>query len=437
LHALRRTAWQKAFHTILFSVVLLAIASETGLTLPGLRHAAFAAPGWEGVPSLPPEYGRDVESWWSDHPFNPDSVSFAPTIDSPQPQVDVRAQYNGDIQAAIDALPASGGTLYFPAGTYEGTFSLIGRSHVHLLGEPGAVIRSEGTHTLAGCELSVNYAAFAQKVLARTPDALDCLVNNRIRDIYVKGLTFDGAGRSLQAIRISAAQDIVFDDVTLKGYSDPQNLHRGLVSGNASLENIWFRNVNFVGRERFALYLDGLHGGGVINSTIENGFGSGGLLFLTNDDFSRDYNGDGLIDRSEQRSAQYVVVYGNQFAGGIDNAVTAMGRNLLVKKNVVASPIVSLVRFDAKSSHVDARLVYEYTDNRVVENRVRSVRELVMISAAPDCPLTVNCARSGQYQVRKNVVETLSSFRDIVTETGPIAGPNLRSENCIAEPACP
>ena len=97
----------------------------------------------------------------------------------------------------------------------------------------------------------------------------------------------------------------------------------------------------------------------------------------------------------------------------------------------------SLVRFDAKSSHVDAGLVYEYTGNRVVENRVRSVRELVMISAPPDCPLTVNCARAGQYQIRKNVVETLASFRDIVTEVGPIDGPNLNIENCIADPACP
>lgn len=434
-------AWSKVIHALALTAMFLVIAAAAGMMLPALRYAAFAAPEWDGVPRLSPDYGRDVESWWSDHPFNPESVNYTPTIRSPMPQVDVRTQYDGNIQAALDALPESGGTLYFPAGTYEGTFSLIGRSHVHLLGEVGAVIRSESTHTLAGCDLSVNYAAFAQQVLARTPGALECVVGNRIRDIYVKGLTFDGAGRSLQAIRISAAQDIVFDDVTFQGYSDPQNLHRGLVSGNASLENVWFREVHFVGRERFAVYLDGLHGGGVINSRIEEGFGSGGLLFLTNDDFSRDYNGDGRIDRSEQRMAQYVVVYGNEFAGGINNAVTAMGRELLVKKNVVTSPIVSLVRFDAKSSHVDARLVYEYTGNRVTENRVRSVRELVMISAPPDCPLIVNCARVGQYQIRNNVVETSVSFRGVVTEVGTsvasVDGLNLSSENCIAEAECP
>ena len=125
--------------------------------------------------------------------------------------------------------------------------------------------------------------------------------------------------------QISPAQDAIFNGVTLQNYVNPGNHPRGLVSGNASLENIWFRGVRFVGRERYALYLDGLHGGGVIGSLVENGFSGGGLLFLTNDDFSCDYNGDGQVTLSEQRMSQHVVVYGNTFAGGTYDAISATG----------------------------------------------------------------------------------------------------------------
>ncbi|MGE3269086.1 MAG: hypothetical protein AB7P40_10085, partial [Chloroflexota bacterium] len=205
--------------------------------------------------------------------------------------------------------------------------------------------------------------------------------------------------------------------------------------------NVWFRGVRFIGRERYALYLDGLHGGGVIGSLIENGFSGGGLLFLTNDDFSRDYDANGTIDPPEQRMSQYVVAYGNTFSGGTYDVVSATGSRILVKNNVVTGTLVTLANFQAKSSHIDSRLTYAYTGNRVVGNRVRQASQLVEVQAPPTCPMTVNCALAGEYQVRENIVETSGIFQQLVKEIpsayGQIVGPNVTVDNCVGSASCP
>jgi len=398
-------------------------------------------PPWNGVPSLPPDYSLDVETWWRDHPFNPESPDYAPTVASPSHQVNVLTQFGGNIQAAIDALPPGGGTLFFPAATYEGTFRLVAQNHVHFVGEPGAVIRSTADHKILGCASAEDYGTFALLVHMRDPAALACATTSRIRDIYIAGLTFDGAGVALQGFQISAAQDIVFDGVTLQNFLNPGNHHRGLVSGNSSLENIWFRSTRFVGRERFALYLDGLHAGGVINSVIENGFSGGALLFLTNDDFSRDHDRSGTVEVREQRTARYVVAYGNTFLGNSYDLFRATGSDLLVKNNTATGSIVTLATFHAKSSHIDANLRYNYLGNRVVGNRLRQVQQLVEIEAPPTCPFITNCARIGAYQVRDNLIELNHGFRQLVKEVsnsfGIVEGPNVTTGNCVGSATCP
>ncbi|MGE3269083.1 MAG: carbohydrate binding domain-containing protein [Chloroflexota bacterium] len=401
---------------------------------------AFAAAAWDGVPTIPVDYDHDVELWWNTHPFNPASPSYAPEISSPAYQVNVRTQFNGSIQSAINSLPASGGTLYFPAGTYTGGFNLTGKKHVHFIGENGTVITSGMQNYILGCSMASDYPTFSSKVQQRDPSAIACATTGRIQDVYIKNITFDGAGSALVGIYMAAARDIVLDHVTFQNYRDPGNFHRGIVTGNALLDNIWVRDSLFVGRERYALYLDGVHGGGVINSVVENNFGAGAFLFLTNDDFSRDIDGNGRIDLPEQRTSQHVVVYGNQIKNSTYDLISAAGRQILIKDNVTTGSVASVANFQSKSSHIDANLTYEYKGNRVVGNRVQQARQLAEIQGAPTCPMSTNCARFGEYQVRDNVVVSASTFqqpaKEINTAYSTIETPNVVSNNCVASNSC-
>jgi hypothetical protein len=203
---------------------------------------------WDGVPSLSPNFSQDVETWWTAHPFNPDSSQYRPNITSPTPVVNVLTQHGGNIQSAIDALPATGGTLNLPAGTYTSSFSLLGKSNVHIISDTGALIRTSSESHIAGCAEALDYPAFARDVIAREPVEYACATSNRIRNIYLRNITFDGANVSQSALLIRAARDTVFDNVTFQNYVDPGSGHTGLVNGSAMLDNIWFRNSRFVGR---------------------------------------------------------------------------------------------------------------------------------------------------------------------------------------------
>ncbi|MGE3912194.1 MAG: carbohydrate binding domain-containing protein [Chloroflexota bacterium] len=439
--------YRRFFRSAVLTALVVVLLNLIGLQPPGFggdtfTQSAYAAPPWNGVPHVTVDYTRDVEAWWHDHPFNPESPNYAPNISSPANQVNVRTQHGGNIQAAIDALPASGGTLFLPAGNYSGNFRLVARSNVHFRGEAGTVISVTGNegNRIAGCELANNYSMFGAYVQARVPEALTCATDGRIRNLYFKDLVFDGGGSAIEAFDMSAAMDIVFDGVTFQNFRDPGAGHPGIISGNAVLDNIWIRNSRFVGREQYAVYFDGLHGGGVINSVIENGFSRSALLFLTNDDYSRDYDGDGTIRLPEQRMSQHVVVYGNTFAGGTYDLVSATGRQILVMANTISTPVVTVAYFQAKSSAVDASVTYEFTGNRIVRNYLRTVHQFIEMTGPPQCPKVTNCAKIGQYQIRDNVVESAANYVQPATlrpsSYGQIIGPHVVSGNCIADPTC-
>ncbi|MCC7372909.1 MAG: carbohydrate binding domain-containing protein [Chloroflexi bacterium] len=425
---------------LLFTLFGFTGIAPGNLSLTGSADPALAAAPWNGVPHITVDYTKDVETWWASHPFNPESPAYAPNITSPANQLNVRTQYGGNIQAAIDALPATGGTLFFPAGAYNGNFRLVGKSNIHFRGETGSVIRGTGQNRIAGCALADDYSTFGAYIQARVPEALLCATTGRIKNLYFKDLVFDGGGVASEAFDMSAAMDIVFDNIVFQNFKDPGVGHPGIISGNAVIDNIWVRNSRFVGQEQYAMYLDGIHGGGVINSTIENGFSRSAFLFLTNDDYSRDYDGDGTIEVPEQRMSQHVVVYGNTFAGGTYDLVSATGRNILIMANTIAVPVVTVANFQSKSSAVDARLTYEYFSNRVVRNYFRSIHQFIEISPPPQCPKVTNCAKIGQYQIRDNVVESAANYvRPATASTstyGTVTGPNTVSGNCIADPAC-
>ena len=396
---------------------------------------------WEGVPDLPINYTEDALTWWSKHPFNKESVNFRPEISSPVNQINVLTEYNGDIQAAIDALPLSGGTLIFPEATYSGTFNLIDRDNIHFLGQGNPVLNLTGEIIIAGCQISTVYADISAQVAAKNPTAVECITTGRTKNIYFNNLTFDGMNTQLQAMSISASKDIVFDTVTFQNFVDPKTHHRGLVSGNAVLDNIWFRNVRFAGKERYALYLDGLHGGGVIDSQIDGPFGSGGLLFLTNDDLSRDYNNNGSLEMGELRTANHVAVAYNTFSGYLYNGIAIMGRDSIVYKNTMLATIGNaFVSIESKSSHVDRNLIYKYIGNMVINNKVKNVKYFTQVFASPTCPLGVNCAVQGQYTVKDNLIENASNFLQLVRESntsfGTVSGPNVVSGNCVNDINC-
>jgi hypothetical protein len=83
------------------------------------------------------------------------------------------------IQAAIDALPATGGTVFIPAGRYvlDGMIH-INRSHVALRGEPGTLLfLGDGVkqpNLLIGSDVEA-------------PGKTD-----KIRDVFISGIEFDG-----------------------------------------------------------------------------------------------------------------------------------------------------------------------------------------------------------------------------------------------------
>ncbi len=396
---------------------------------------------WNGVPDLPINYSQDVKTWWDAHPFNKESPNYRPDITSPANQVNVQTQFGGNIQAAINSLPASGGTLIFPAGTYSSTFQLIDRDNIHFIGQGNVVINLTAEAVIAGCQMSTVYADISAQVAAKNPTAIECITTGRTKNIYFKNLTFDGMNARLQAISISASKNILFDDVTLQNFVDPLDHHRGLVSGNAVLDNIWFRNTHFVGKERFALYLDGLHGGGVIESVVEGNFGSGGFLFLTNDDLSRDYNNNGTLEMGELRTANHVVVAYNTYAGPVFNGANFTGRDSMVYKNTSLNTIGNaLGYFDSKSSHVDKNLVYDYYGNMVIGNKTKGVKYLMEIKASVTCPLLTNCSHEGRYTVTDNLVEGAGNFvkavNEVNTEFGSILPTNKTANNCINDPAC-
>jgi hypothetical protein len=399
------------------------------------------APAQAGVPSVPITYGEDVEAWWARHPFNPQNPSSVPIggITSPEPVLNVRSGFDGNVQAAIDALPAAGGTLYFEPGTYTGEFVLTGRSNVHFVGANGAILRPGSKPTMgqiAGCQLALDYGAFTRAVrLAHDPQhdrALAC-VRDRARNIYFRNLIFDGAERANTALELHAVADVLFDQVTLRNFVNPRVSHGGLIDGSAMLDNVWCRGCHFVGQQQWAQYLDGLHGGGVINSRIENGFAVGGLLYLTNDDYSNRLTDENTWQPQEIRTGAYIVVYGNTFAGGNYQGLGMAARNVLVARNVVEGPLArGFAGFDTKSSMINPELVYEYYGNKVIGNRTQDLSGLAGFNQETGThnPAWNNRARIGRYTVKDNVVEDARQPLTLVHELGRVDGPNTVENNC-------
>ncbi|MBI2443192.1 MAG: carbohydrate binding domain-containing protein, partial [Candidatus Levybacteria bacterium] len=371
-----------------------------------------------GIPKVDPNYGEDVETWWANHPMNPASPNGIPIggIESPSPQVNVQQEFNSDIQAAINALPATGGTLFFEPGTYQHNFTLVGKSNIHFISSGGATIlggRPQDTGhptdpfgTIATCPQAADYDGFIDKITIKSDPlyqaTVDCAMNRK-GNIYFKNLIFDGQNTAISALRLAATRDIVFDNVTFQNFIK-ELPHYAPVIGHEIINNVWFRNVTFRPTGIYAIYMDGLHGGGVINSRVESGFNSGNFLILTNDDVTRDLNNDGVYDAEEQRISDYIVLQGNTIATG-DSVVAATAGHVLIKNNTTGG-VNRLAIFDTRHA-TDKPVIYTYYGSKILNNvtqevYVNYIEFRSLLPASGTC--SPYCGKLGKYTIKDNVI---------------------------------
>jgi len=418
-----------------------AIASAMLASLVAVATAAH-----QGVPRIDPDYTVEVDQWWTTHPFNPESPKYDPLIVSPEPVV--RLASGQSIQDAIDKLPEGGGTIRLGPGAYGG-FQLIARSNVHIIADGKVVVK--GAFRYAGNRWAVDYGSYDRAVSRR---------GNRIKEVweahkrptrnyYIKGITFDGGGTRTTAIVLQRVYDVVIDDCVFENFHNPKAHHPGTILGHEGLNNVWCRNCTFRGAGVFASYLDGAHGSGMINCTVEIDRYNGGFLYLTNDDFTEDINENGRTDREEERTAKYIVVYGCTYNG--DNrggcALQVTGENVLFVKNKVNGTLRYLVGCDPRWTDSDPEICYRFYGFKVIGNAVKAVTDAVLLSrnlALISCPPHIKMApRMGKATIQGNTLESCPRLLKEITlphpdmrkegaRTAEFDGPNVLRDNTVA-----
>lgn len=384
------------------------------------------------VPAADINFEESVTAWWLRHPLNPEGPNFSPVILSPSFVMDVEA--GADLGSVIAALPESGGTIRLAPGTYNGDFKIVGRSDIHLIAPQGAVFMVRRGLIIAGSEESIDYDDFNQGFKQRIPEYINGWFNP-IENVYLKNITFDGAGEALGAIHIKTSNGVMIDSCVFKGMSDPLTGHGALVNAHAGADSVWIRNSHFIGSQRWAVYFDGGYGSGIIDSVIRSNF-YGGILWLCNEDFSMDFDDKGYFTKEERRNMQYAVVYGSRFEGGLHTGISATGNDLLVRKNEAEGFIRFFTFFNPKTSLINPHLVHHCYNLYVEANTVHDVEVLAYFNHELDevYPGWDNKSRIGRYTVRGNRIR--GRFREPIRHTGQIDGPNIVCGNCWADPAC-
>lgn len=410
------------------------VRSTCMMTLLVLAIGAGSA--WAGwTADTMPNYTEDVLAWWANHPFNADGTNYDPTITSPPVQVTLNP---GDsIASAIDALPAGGGTIQLNPGLYTGSFDIVGQDNVHIIAPSGATIRSSSAHYVIACEGARDYHSFNFCVYQRQQDCIDCF-RDPVRNIYFKNITFDGNNSSLIGVVTSVVRGVVFEGCTFQNFVDPGDHHRGLVTGNMKIENVWFLDCDFVGDERFGFYLDGSHGGGVVDSRFYDGCYSG-VLYLTNDDFSEDQNDDGLWQPGEKRNGQYNVIANNWFEGQDYCIDINQSRSTLILDNECAGSCNRFIYSTDRCSQRWFDLFYIGFDNRVIGNVVADCAVFYEINSRQfNCIQSGDCwnyGNLGKYVVRGNVV-TGTAGEFMRAHGALVQDPRVVELNCFNDPGC-
>lgn len=386
--------------------------------------------GPDGVPSISELSGQNtnyeadgVENWWQDHKFNPDHDEHITAIRSPSNIVDVYAEFGSNIQAAIDSLPESGGTLFFAPTTFripsQGLY-IAHKNNVHFIGVPGKTV------FLANSRETMITLECGSGEISGYPDCYANATSNYLFD----GIIFDGNNVSNKALSLYSVKDIVVRNCTFKDFLTHENGGDAMIHSGAWADNIWIMDSVFTGRGKYAILLDGTHYSGILNSTFDHYIYPTAIVFLTNDDLTRDVNYNDTWDGNEIRYSNYVVVEGNTFGAEGDKNVSSLNinvRNALIQKNTVKGNGHFFVRFDAKCPHIpenaDTGLPYDYYYHKILNNTIDGrMNYFAEFWYTPNNCISGSTTNLGKYEIKNNTVN------------GGIIVEEIRHCNTIQEP---
>jgi hypothetical protein len=438
--------------TITYQSSTQAGTATVSATAPGLQSDEIDIQttnfGHNGVPTLPIDYSLDVEDWWREHPFNPASPNYKPNIFTETPVVNVN-DHGGDVAAAIAALPADGGTILFPdGGTYHVPTTGIkieARNNIHFVSDGRATVTvPAGFNGVPNDNGGYNSVLFQfQSVAGDWHDdnyANDAALANPIRNFYFKNLVFDADGQANTIMNFWTTNDVVFDNCEFRG-GVTQEIHIG-----AWCDNFWARGCFFTGDGSHAVVWDGTHGSGFLNCKFDFDYHPVAIVFLSNDDCSRDVIDNGVWDDKEVRLGAYIAVVNNVFGENGSNSVEAIAastRRTLVKDNVSYGNGPRFFGLAPRCTQmgISPTLNYEYYDNRLVGNTTYgTLQNFAVFRTNPDgnCVPTTAYSRTGKYEVRGNVVHSVMGdfVKEEISAGNPMQGPNLVCGNCVSDPNC-
>jgi hypothetical protein len=383
------------------------------------------------------DFTEDILDWWARHPLNDGSKYYLETVVSPTNVIDVQNDYAGSLQDAIDALPVTGGKLLLTAGTYD-LANVTGKSNVHFIGSGTAsTIILRGVELWGGADCAT-YAGWAAAVGAKTPSAM-ALIANRPRNFYFSNLTFNGDNNppytNGYGLNCRGVREVLVDDCTFTNYALYTSVtHIGPVTVHGYCDNIYFRRCHFGPPGYEAIYMDGVHGAGMIDCTFDDGFDNGRITLLTNDDFTCDVNGSGAYETNELRQSCYVVEHGNTFlCNGVadHDIIVANVFHHLIEQNVVSGganghPVTLSTRLGRPGAY------YTSLDQHIINNTFQNCVYLVSVNATIGIGVPPNTTGTvGQLTVTGNTVTAASIFVDYVEYIGTPVGPNVVQDNTI------
>jgi hypothetical protein len=373
------------------------------------------------VPSQTINFGEDVDEWWTRHWANPASSNYiGDTIRAPEPVIDVMADYGGNLQAALDALPESGGTLYLRNGHY-GRADVVERSNVHLRGESKSGVRLQGLR-FASCPELIDYANANVQLNNRDPRILSCLTN-RHRNLSVSNLTFDGTGISITwhndhhytlngALLVRSVRDFVLEDVDMVGYSGDQPP----IVANVLVDGVWGRRLNLSGDGLYQFFTDGCHGCGLLDSHLGMARG-GGVMYYVNDDWTDDrFPEDGVYSDAEKRLSNYTVIKGNTIDHNNAFAIGHQGAHALIEGNTSTGFHADFVKLETRPNvNHTGEYSYRHVGHRVRNNTVQQAFYIVRWSAGGQgCQISndTECPWFGDFVVENNRVLDARRYND-------------------------
>lgn len=379
-------------------------------------------------------YGQDVENWWSQHVFNPNSPNYDPEIISPANQVTLNP--GESINTAVDNLPEEGGTIILNPGTYS-SFQIRKRRNIHIIAPDGATIT--GANSAHGTNLSYHDFVVAIRV-NQDPEHVDDFINKKTKNIYIKGITFDGGGSVTDAFSANCAEGVLVENCTIqniKAHPTYPN-HIGTVGGEMGTNNLWWRNCTFKcytpDPSGWALYHDGVHAGGCIDCFFENGFNEGACLLLVNDDYTYDIDGDNEYEQNEVRKTEYFVIYGCDFKAGLSRGASMSCANCLIMNcTAQGSFLNSFVRINPKSSIIYPQNKYYFYGNKLIGNNVQGGIALLEANNDLDYDQHGNKGQIGRFTIKGNITNGMTY---LMQEIGHIDGPSIICGNCFNDPGC-